>query len=63
MNPALIIAFIKALVEVVGKEKVDEALNKMESKYTEGSWKDTGAEALAAIIRAATEVEDSNPDN
>lgn len=63
LNPATLIAFAQMLVKIVGKEKIDELLNEMESKYKEGSWKDHGMETLAGILRKALEVPDSNPDN
>ena len=48
---------------MIGKDKIDEVLNEMEEKYDEGSWKDTGMEAAAKILRTALDVPDSNPEN
>ena len=63
MNPRILISIIKILVKAIGKEKIDEVLNEMEEKYDEGSWKDTGMEAAAKILRTALDVPDSNPEN
>lgn len=71
VTQALVLNILSALITMLKtllpskdiKDVMDVVLNKLESRYEEGSFKDNLAESAAGLVRETLAIPDSDPDN